>query len=93
VNERYLDKSFVGRVIDQSFIDDLPDNVDVCAKTENFTLLLLTDLFSNPILLRKVKLFIANMKKPTNSSTNTACDTDATDAYDYGFYYCDLLPL
>jgi hypothetical protein len=32
------------------------------------------------------------MKKPTNSSTNIACDTDATDAYDYGFYYyCDFL--
>jgi diphthamide synthase (EF-2-diphthine--ammonia ligase) len=68
--------------------------VDVCGENGEFhTFTFDGPLFSNPILLRKVKLFIANMKKPTNSSTNTACDTDATDAYDYGFYYCDLLPL
>ncbi|MEG1229171.1 MAG: ATP-binding protein, partial [Flavobacterium sp.] len=32
VNERYLDKSFVGRIIDQDFINDLPENVDVCGE-------------------------------------------------------------
>jgi diphthamide synthase (EF-2-diphthine--ammonia ligase) len=42
VNERYLDKSFVGRVIDKSFID-LPDNVDVCGENGEFHTLLLTD--------------------------------------------------
>jgi diphthamide synthase (EF-2-diphthine--ammonia ligase) len=68
VNERYLDKSFVGRVIDRSFIDDLPDNVDVCGENGEFhTFTFDGPLFSN--LLRK-KLFIANMKKPTNSSTS-----------------------
>jgi hypothetical protein len=31
--------------------------------------------------------------KKKQIAQQTACDTDATDAYDYGFYYCDLLPL
>jgi diphthamide synthase (EF-2-diphthine--ammonia ligase) len=54
VNERYLDKSFVGRVIDKSFID-LPDNVDVCGENGEFhTFTFDGPLFSNPILLRKV---------------------------------------
>jgi uncharacterized protein (TIGR00290 family) len=94
VNERYLDKSFVGRVIDQSFIDDLPDNVDVCGENGEFhTFTFDGPLFSNPILFEKGEIVYRKYEKPTNSSTNTACDTDATDAYDYGFYYCDLLPL
>ncbi|MDI1305522.1 MAG: ATP-binding protein, partial [bacterium] len=24
-------------------------------------------------------------------SSNTACDTSASDAYDFGFWYCDLV--
>jgi uncharacterized protein (TIGR00290 family) len=49
VNERFLDKSFVGRIIDQDFIKDLPS--------------LLTDLFSqSPLILRLEKSCIANMK-------------------------------
>ena len=34
VNAQYLDKSFVGRVIDEQFITDLPDNVDVCGNRD-----------------------------------------------------------
>jgi diphthamide synthase (EF-2-diphthine--ammonia ligase) len=36
VNERFLDQSFVGRVIDQDFINDLPENVDVCGENGEF---------------------------------------------------------
>jgi diphthamide synthase (EF-2-diphthine--ammonia ligase) len=45
VNETYLDKSFAGRIIDEDFIKDLPENVDVCGENGEFLLLPLTDLF------------------------------------------------
>jgi len=36
VNERVLDKSFVGRVIDQNFVNDLAENVYVCGENGEF---------------------------------------------------------
>lgn len=36
VNEKYLDKSFCGRVLDESFIKDLPDDVDPCGENGEF---------------------------------------------------------
>ncbi len=32
VNEKYLDKSFAGRIIDNNFLKDLPKNVDPCGE-------------------------------------------------------------
>jgi diphthamide synthase (EF-2-diphthine--ammonia ligase) len=49
VNE-FLDKSFVGRVIDQNFINDLPENVDVCGENGEFhTFTFDGPIFSKPI--------------------------------------------
>ena len=36
INEKYMDKSFCGRVIDESFIKDLPKDVDVCGENGEF---------------------------------------------------------
>lgn len=36
VNDRYLDKSFAGRVIDKAFLNDLPDNVDPCGENGEY---------------------------------------------------------
>ena len=94
VNERYLDKSFVGRIIDQDFIDDLPDNVDVCGENGEFH----TFAFDGPIFLEPINFEIGEIvyrkyDKPKNQdSSDTACDTSASDAFDYGFWYCDLIP-
>jgi diphthamide synthase (EF-2-diphthine--ammonia ligase) len=90
-NERYLDKSFIGRVIDQNFINDLPENVDVCGETANFIPSLLMGLFSqNRLILKLAKSCIVNTKTKEDSS-NTVCESDATDVFDYGFWYCDLV--
>jgi uncharacterized protein (TIGR00290 family) len=92
VNERYLDKSFVGRVIDQSFIDDLPENVDVCGENGEFhTFTFDGPIFSEPINFEIGEIVYRKYEKPkTENSSNTACDTNSTDAFDYGFWYCDL---
>jgi len=94
VNERYLDKSFVGRIIDQDFINDLPENVDVCGENGEFhTFTFDGPLFSNPINFEIGELVYRKYEKPKNeNSSDTACDTNTSDAFDYGFWYCDLIP-
>ena len=47
VNEQYLDKSFCGRIIDESFIKDLPTTLMYVARMVNFIRLFLTAQYSN----------------------------------------------
>lgn len=94
VNERYLDKSFVGRIIDQDFINDLPENVDVCGENGEFhTFTFDGPIFSEPIKFEIGEIVYRKYEKPENNdSSDTACDTSANDAFDFGFWYCDLIP-
>ncbi|EJL61246.1 diphthine--ammonia ligase [Flavobacterium sp. CF136] len=92
VNERFLDKSFVGRIIDQSFINDLPENVDVCGENGEFhTFTFDGPIFSEPINFEVGETVYRKYEKPKTESSNTACDTNETDAFDYGFWYIDLI--
>jgi len=94
VNERYLDKSFVGRIIDQDFINNLPENVDVCGENGEFhTFTFDGPLFSNPINFEIGELVYRKYEIPKNeNSSDTACDTNTSEAFDFGFWYCDLIP-
>lgn len=92
VNERYLDQSFVGRVIDEQFIKDLPENVDVCGENGEFhTFTFDGPIFSKPIEFEKGEIVHRKYEKPKSTASNSACDTNNT-AFDYGFWYCDLIP-
>ncbi len=93
VNERFLDKSFVGRVIDQDFINDLPENVDVCGENGEFhTFTFDGPIFSKPIDFEIGEIVYRKYEKPEKEdSSDTACDTSASDAFDFGFWYCDLV--
>ena len=93
VNERNLDKSFVGRIIDEQFIADLPDDVDVCGENGEFH----TFTFDGPIFKKPIEFEIGEIvyrkyEKPKQESSNTACDKSSSDAFDFGFWYCDLIP-
>ncbi|WKL49014.1 diphthine--ammonia ligase [Flavobacterium pectinovorum] len=94
VNERYLDKSFVGRIIDQDFINDLPDNVDVCGENGEFhTFTFDGPIFSEPINFEIGEIVYRKYEKSGNEDTsNTACATNTVDPFDFGFWYCDLIP-
>ncbi len=98
VNEKYLDKSFAGRIIDNEFLKDLPNNVDPCGENGEFhTFVFDGPIFSKPILFDKGEIVYRKYTstKPKDDSTYD-CDTtdkDNTDnPFDYGFWYCDLLP-
>jgi hypothetical protein len=58
-------------------------------KTVSFIPSLLTDLFSKPIDFEVGEIVYRKYEKPKESSSNTACDTDTSDAF--GFWYCDLI--
>ena len=93
VNERFLDKSFVGRIIDQDFINDLPENVDLCGENGEFhTFTFDGPIFSKPIDFEIGEIVYKKYEKPKQEeSSETACDTASPDVFDFGFWYCDLI--
>ncbi|ESU25318.1 hypothetical protein FLJC2902T_31260 [Flavobacterium limnosediminis JC2902] len=93
VNERYLDKSFAGRVIDEQFIADLPDNVDVCGENGEFhTFTFDGPIFSKPIEFEIGEIVHRKYEKPKQEDSSDVCSTDDSDPFEYGFWYCDLIP-
>jgi len=82
VNDQYLDKSFCGRIIDESFITDLPSNVDPCGENGEFHSFVFDGpVFKNPIAFTKGDIVYKTYAAPA-----------AASATHYGFYFCDLLP-
>ena len=80
VNEKQLDKSFAGRLIDKSFLNDLPPGVDPCGENgEYHSFVFDGPIFKNPI---PIKLGEVVYRK---------YDKGAVDNFDTGFYYQDLL--
>ena len=90
VNGKYLDASFCGRLIDQSFVDDLPDNVDVCGEYgEYHSFVYDGPIFKTPILFNKGEVVYREYKNPS-ASNDSVCNT-STPENNYGFYFCDLI--
>ncbi|HEX5026049.1 MAG TPA: diphthine--ammonia ligase [Agriterribacter sp.] len=84
VNEAFLDKSFCGRVIDQSFINDLPTGVDVCGENgEYHSFVFDGPIFNKPVCFRKGEIVSKQYPAPVRN---------AVVPKPYTFYFCDLLP-
>jgi uncharacterized protein (TIGR00290 family) len=83
VNEQYLDKSFCGRLIDASFVNDLPSNVDVCGENGEFHSFVFDGpVFQQPVKFKKGEIVYKEYEAPKPG------DTDKPDKY--GFWFCDL---
>lgn len=91
-NAKLLGKEFVGRIIDEDFIKDLPKNVDVCGENGEFH----TFCFDGPIF--KESIPFTTGEKVLRSYTLHEKDSDNchstkeknTKNYDTSFWYCDL---
>ncbi len=84
VNGSYLDKNFAGRIIDQKFIDDLPENVDPCGENGEFH----TFTFDGPIFKKPVQFEIGEtVKKTYPKPKNSAEEEDG----EYIFWFSDLI--
>lgn len=84
VNETYLDKSFAGRIIDEDFIKDLPENVDVCGENGEFH----TFTFNGPIFKNPIEFEIGEIVKKTYPKPKS--DENSEDD-EYVFWFCDLI--
>jgi uncharacterized protein (TIGR00290 family) len=94
VNEKFLDKSFVGRVIDAEFLKDLPAHVDPCGENGEFhTFVFDGPNFSTPISFEKGGVVLRKYKAPKSEQGADQCFSDPKDDSSYyGFWYCDLVP-
>jgi uncharacterized protein (TIGR00290 family) len=94
VNEKYLDQSFVGRVIDEEFLRDLPPNVDPCGENGEFhTFVFDGPLFREPISFEKGEIVHrAYTPAPKADDSDYECgDGVDSKSFDTGFWYCDLM--
>lgn len=81
VNEKYLDKSFAGRIIDEDFLNDLPRNVDPCGENGEFhSFVFDAPFFKHPVPFEKGDIVY---KRYESGSGDANLDT--------GFWFCDLL--
>jgi len=97
VSEKYLDKSFVGRVIDYDFLKDLPNNVDPCGENGEFHSFVFDGpIFKEPILFEKGEI-VYKKYTPAKQEDNSTYNCNTTDKdnqsnpFENGFWYCDLL--
>jgi uncharacterized protein (TIGR00290 family) len=82
VYSRYLDKSFAGRIYDESFLNDLPENVDPCGENGEFHSFVFDGpIFQNPILFDKGEVVYKEYKSDNKENPDKK----------FGFWYCDLI--
>lgn len=79
-----MDKSFAGRVIDEQFIDDIPDAVDPCGENGEFH----TFVFDGPIFKQPVEFTVGEVIHRSYD----APDADESGNQQMGFWFCDLVP-
>lgn len=83
LNEKFLPKEFLGRKIDGSFLNDLPDNLDPCGENGEFhTFVYNAPYFSSPISVEKGEVVY---------KAYTPAKKDM-DNWNTGFYFLDLMP-
>ncbi|MCF4102805.1 adenine nucleotide alpha hydrolase [Gillisia sp. M10.2A] len=89
VNSKYLDKTFCRRIIDQSFLEDLPEGVDACGENGEFH----SFVYDGPNFKYPIKFEVGEMvERKYASKDEDDCFTDKTEAWDTAFWFCDLIP-
>lgn len=92
VNADLLGKEFVGRIIDEEFINELPENVDICGENGEFH----TFCFDGPIFSEAIDFEIGEkvLRSYTLHKEEDNCfkKPNQKDKKTYGskFWYCDL---
>ena len=88
VNAKYLDESFCGRIIDRSFVNDLPPNVDPCGENGEFH----SFVFDGPIFRVPIHFTTGEIVYRTYPAPKSDNDgSKETEPEQVGFYFCDLV--
>jgi uncharacterized protein (TIGR00290 family) len=85
-NDGYLEEDFVGKEIDENFIEQLPANVDPCGENGEFH----TFCYAGPIFKKEISFEIGE-KIYKQLEIKTDC-TLPSNIITKGFWFCDLLP-
>ncbi|MEO0899974.1 MAG: ATP-binding protein [Bacteroidota bacterium] len=86
IKGEFLGESFLGREIDQSFLEDLPEHVDPCGENGEFhTFCYDGPIFSHPIRFRKGERVMRAYKAPSNSEDENSSSMR--------FWFQDLIPI
>jgi uncharacterized protein (TIGR00290 family) len=90
VNDSFLGKEFCGRMIDHSFLADLPDGVDPCGENGEYHSFVFNGPgFHHPVHFEKGEMVYREYPAPVD--VDDACFTEPKPKA--GFYFCDLLPV
>jgi len=95
VNDKFLDRSFVGRLIDDSFLEDLPSNVDPCGEYGEYH----SFVYDGPIFKKPIAFTVGEIVyrkySPTQQDEDSQYDYNSSNPspFDSGFCYGDLLPV
>jgi uncharacterized protein (TIGR00290 family) len=85
-NDAYLGEEWLGREIDNTFLDELPVGVDPCGENGEFH----TFCYDGPLFKKKIDFTIGEkVYKPLEMKTT---DSSPTNIATKGFWFCDLLP-
>ena len=88
INDGYLAESWCGRMIDKTFIKELPAAVDACGENGEFH----TYCFAGPIFKMPINIIKGeNTYKPLTIKLSDH-PTAIPDVGTKGFWFCDLLP-
>ena len=78
VDAQKMDKSFVGRIIDEEFLKELPEGVDPCGENGEFH----SFVFDGPIFSQAIKFEIGEkVKREYNKGAE----------FENSFWFCDLV--
>jgi uncharacterized protein (TIGR00290 family) len=81
VNEKYLNRNFAGRILDQEFLNDLPPGVDPCGENGEFhTFVFDGPIFSHPIPCQAGEIIHKKYENQTDPHLGS------------GFWFCDVMP-
>ncbi len=82
VNAKKLGREFVGRELDESLINDLPKDVDLCGENgEYHSFVYDGPIFKHPIKIKRGEITYREYKGSRDGESWESCH-----------YYCDLLP-
>ena len=88
VNEIHLPKKFVGQIIDEKFVRNLPKKVDVCGENGEFH----SFCFDGPIFKFPIQFDLGETVYKTFPKPKTKENAKSSEFEQYGFWYVDLLP-
>ena len=88
-NDAFLGEEWLGRKIDQSFISDLPANVDPCGENGEYH----TFCFAGPVFKEPISFSLGKKIFQPLELKNAEDSSKQHIPVTTGFWYCDLLPV